>query len=389
MALVSRRWLLNAATVAVLMATIVVVWKWEDIQRLRTVNSLFAEENIVHNFSHMDGAFLHAQLTAPQQQAAALINDPKTLPDLNAWVRERSLTSLVVLKDGKLAFEEYYQGTQAEDRRISWSIAKSYLSALMGVLVEEGAINSIDDPVTTYLPGLEGRAYDGASIRDVLQMASGVEINEDYLDPKSDINKMGRALALGGSMDDYAAGFRKRDREPGAEWKYVSIDTHVAGMVIRAATGKSVIELLDEKIMQPLRLEQNPYYLTGGYGVAFVLGGLNMRTRDYARFGQMFLQKGEWHGQQVVPEAWVLESTAPSSPTKEGSIQYGYQWWVPADAEEGEYFARGIYGQYVYVNTANNVVIAMTAADRNFRDKEAHTQNLAMFREIVASLNEH
>src|SRR5699024_10016887 len=107
---------------------------------------------------------------------------------------------------------------------------------------------------------------------DVLQMASGVEFNEDYLDPKSDINKMGRALALGGSMDDYAAGFRKRDREPGAEWKYVSIDTHVAGMVIRAATGKSVIELLDEKIMQPLRLEQNPYYLTDGYGVAFVLG---------------------------------------------------------------------------------------------------------------------
>src|SRR5699024_11799117 len=106
----------------------------------------------------------HDQPTAQQQQAAALINDPKTLLDLNGWVRERSLTFLVVLKDGKLAFEEYYQGTQAEDRRISWSIAKSYLSALMGLLVEEGAINSIDDPVNTYLPELEVRVYDGAII---------------------------------------------------------------------------------------------------------------------------------------------------------------------------------------------------------------------------------
>lgn len=388
MALVTRRWLINAATVAVLMAAIVVFWKWDDIQRLRTVNSLFAEENIVHNFSHMDGAFLHAELTQGGQPVTALKENLKELPNLSDWITERSLTSLVVLKDGQLAFEGYYQGTQAEDRRISWSIAKSFLSALMGVAVAEGAIQSLDDPVTDYLPGLLGRAYDGASIRDVLHMASGVEFNEDYLDPKSDINKMGRALALGGSIDDYAAGFRKRDREPGEKWKYVSIDTHVAGMVIRAAMGKSIIELLDEKIIQPLGLEQPPYYLTDGYGVAFVLGGLNMRTRDYARFGQLFLQQGEWNGQQIVPPEWVLESTTPSAPTEDGRIQYGYQWWVPADAAEGEYFARGIYGQYVYVDTANNVVIAMTAADRHFREPEAHPQNLAMFREIAAHLQE-
>ncbi len=121
-------------------------------------------------------------------------------------------------------------------------------------------------------------------------------------------------------------------------------------------------------------------------GVAFVLGGLNLTTRDYARMGQMFLQNGRYNGQQIVPADWVAASTAPSAPTAEGQIGYGYQWWIPQGATEGEFMARGVYGQYIYINRADGVVIATNAADRKFREAGVSDQNIAIFRQISAAL---
>lgn len=379
-------WSLRGFLVIAVVLAAGVGWKWDDIQRLLAVNSLFAEDRIVGNFSSMDRLFFHTELPRGTGPVSPLPEQPRAIPDLGDWVQERSVTGIVVLKDGAIAHEAYYLGTKPEDRRISWSVAKSYLSALLGILIADGAIGSIDEPVTNYVPALAGTAYDGATIRNVLQMASGVRFNEDYLDYHSDINRMGRVLALGGSMDDFAAGLKVRDRAPGEAWQYVSIDTHVLGMVIRGATGRSVIELMAEKLVQPMGLEAAPYYVTDGYGTAFVLGGLNMPTRDYARFGQMFLQDGYWNGRQIVPAEWVAESTAPTAPTAEGAIRYGYQWWIAADAPAGEFFARGVYGQYVYINKPAGVVIAVNSADRKFREPGVVDQNLATFRRIAAAL---
>jgi CubicO group peptidase (beta-lactamase class C family) len=291
-----------------------------------------------------------------------------------------------VMKDGKIVYENYFKGTGPEDLRISWSMAKSYLSALVGILIAEGKIASLDDPVTKYAPALQGSAYDGASLRNVLHMASGVIFDEDYLDQSSDINRMGRVLAMGGKMDDFTTALRGTFAPPGRQWQYVSIDTHVVGMVVRGATGRPIAELLSEKVIVPLGLEYEPYYLTDGVGTAFVLGGLNMTTRDYARFGQMYLQGGKWQGQQIVPSDWVAASTAPSAPTAKGDIKYGYQWWIPEDGVPGEYMARGIYGQYIYIDTERGVVIATNAADRNFRRDSVSQQNIDRFRQIAQSL---
>lgn len=367
-------------------AAIFAVVKRAEIQRLLAVNSLFDEKNIVRNFSAMDQLFFHAPIPRGDGPVSPLPENPQAMPDLSAWVAERSLTGLVVLKNGELAYEAYYQGTGEHDKRISWSVAKSYLSALFGILVDEGVFPDLHAPVTDFAPELKGSAYDGASIRDVLQMSSGVRFDEDYLDSKSDINRMGRVLALGGSMDTFATKLKHRDATPGTVWQYVSIDTHVIGMVIRGATGRNVIDLLSEKLIQPLGVEAEPYYLTDGYGTAFVLGGLNMPTRDYARMGQMFLQNGYYNGRQIVSEAWVKESTSASAHTAPGEIKYGYQWWIPADAEDGEFLARGIYGQYVYVNQPEGVVVAMNSADRQFREDGSFEQNLAMFRTITSAL---
>ena len=382
------KWALRAAVMALLAAVVVGVWKREEIARLWAVNTLFDEGRIVENFSNMERAFLTVTVPRGDGPVSDLPQGPAmVLPEGAAqWIEARAVTSLVVLHEGQIVHESYHLGTAPEDRRISWSMAKSFLSALFGILEAEGAIASLDAPVTDYAPELAGSAYDGVSIRNVLQMTSGVSFDEDYLDYDSDINRMGRVLALGGAMDGFAAGLRARDAAPGDLWAYVSIDTHVLGMVVRGATGRDIPDLMSEKVIAPLGLEAAPYYLTDGEGVAFVLGGLNMRSRDYARFGLMYEQMGAYGGQQVVPREWVRASTRASAPTLPGATGYGYQWWVPEGAPEGVFFARGIYGQYIYVDQARDVVIVVTAADRQFREAGAHAANVAMMRRIADAL---
>ncbi|WP_299402972.1 serine hydrolase [uncultured Roseobacter sp.] len=382
------KWVVRLVVALMLASLVMGYWKREELFRLIAVNSLFLPDQIVENFSHMDRAFLNAPIPRGNGPVSPLPEGAEaSLPDgFEQFTRDRNVTSVVVLKDGAIVYERYLQGTQPDDLRVSWSMAKSYLSALMGVVLAEGGISSLDDRVIDYVPALRDGAYHKATIRNVLNMATGVTFDEDYLDQKSDINRMGRILALGGEMDAFAAGLTDTFAAPGTDWKYVSIDTHVLGMVIRAATGRSIIDLMGDRIITPLGVERTPYYLTDGTGVAFVLGGLNSTTRDYARFGQMYLQQGLWNGKQIVPRDWVLASTTPSAPTDADQMGYGYQWWMPRDARPREYMGRGIYGQYLYINEEAGVVIALTAADLQFRDQTVQRQNVAMFRDIADSL---
>lgn len=382
------KWLGRILLVLILAGAAIGIWKREEITRLMAVNSLFSEDKIVANFSNMEGAFLTRELPRGTGPTSGLPHGAEyDLPaGTDQWIKDRSVTSLLVLKDGKIRYENYFQGTSADDRRISWSVAKSYLSALTGILVNEGVITSLDDPVIKYVPDLKGTAYHNATLRNVLNMASGVTFDEDYFDPKSDINRMGREIALGGTLDDFASSFTESFAQPGETWQYVSIDTHVIGWVLREATGKSISELLTDKILVPLGLERDGYYVTDGEGVAFVLGGLNFTTRDFARFGQMFAQNGEWQGKQIVPADWIAESTAPSAPTAEGKIGYGYQWWVPVGSKPGQFMARGVYGQFIYIDQPAGVVIVSTAADRQFRAEGAWDSVMTTYRAIVDSL---
>lgn len=371
--------------IVLLLVAALALWKREEIARLMAVNSLFAKDRIVQNFSHMDRLFLTRPLSRGDGPVSPLPMGPEAvLPtEVAEWITARDVTALVVLKNGQVVHESYYLGTGPEDLRISWSVAKSFLSALFGIVLAEGHIDSLDDPVTKYVPELAGTAYDGATVRHILTMSSGVAFNEDYLDFWSDINRMGRVLALGQSMDGFAASLKDRAAEPGSDWRYVSIDTHVLGMIIRGATGEDIPELLERHILAPLGVEVAPYYLTDGYGVSFVLGGLNMTTRDYARFGQMIAQGGMWQGHQIVPRDWVEASTVPSAP---GGAGYGYQWWIADGAVPGEVNAQGIYGQYIWIDRARNIVIAVNAADRGFEDAGVAEGNIAMFRRIADAL---
>ncbi len=391
-----------------LILALLLVLNWSKIKRLQTVNTLFDEDKIVHNFSNMNTAFLHQELAA-SPESFAWTEDTQPLPEtvmiagqarsLKTVLADLDTTGLVIIKDGDLIHESYYKGTGPNDRRISWSVAKSFMSGLYGNAVASGQIKSLDDKVEDYVPALKGSAYEGSTIRNVLNMASGITFNEDYMDPKSDINDMGRILGLGGSMDDYAAGLMAKDVPPGTRWQYVSIDTHIAAMVLRAATGKTLHELFNETYSANLGFDHPPYYLTDGKNVAFALGGLNLTTRDYAKFGELFLNNGRAGDKQVIPADWVAASTVHSAPTLSNrDVGYGYQWWIPmpqeGDPNEGDYTAAGIYGQYVYVNPAKNLVIAKNAADREFaypQDGYTHSMNVNMdlFRSLADQLGQN
>lgn len=385
-----------------IVVSLVASLRFATLRRLMRVNALFTAPRIVSNFSNMRAMFFHLDLPAKSDRPVPLPIAPAPLPDsyvfegrtqtLTDWKADRAVTAIVVLKDGKISHEEYLHRTKPEDLRISWSMAKSLLSATFGIAVGQGLLGSLDDQVVEYVPLLKGSAYDGATVRHVLNMASGVEFNEDYLDYHSDINRMGRVLALEGSMDEFAASLKIRAWAPGRYRRYVSIDTHVLGMVLRKITGRTVADYMADNLLRPMGIEADPYYLTDGNGIEFVLGGMNMRTRDYARFGLLFLNNGALNGQQIVPADWVALSTANTAPEPapvvykyDAMLGYGFQWWLPPDPMEGEFFALGIYGQFIYINRSLRTVVAVNGADLHFKDNEGREtqQTLAALRQIA------
>jgi CubicO group peptidase (beta-lactamase class C family) len=249
-------------------------------------------------------------------------------------------------------------------------MAKSFVSALFGIAMEEGYIKSIEQKVEEYLPELIGSGYEGVRIKDVLQMSVGVKFNEDYGDFNSDINKWGRGFALGSSQNKFASTL-VREEEPGTKLHYVSINTHVLGMIVAKATGKSLSKYLEEKLWKPMGMEYNAYWLCDNQGMEVALGGLNIALRDYAKLGQLFLNEGNWQGVQIVPKNWVVASVTPDAPhlmPEKNKFGYGYQWWIPL-GDEGEFIAQGVYNQNIYINPTTKTVIVKNSANYRYNEK--------------------
>jgi CubicO group peptidase (beta-lactamase class C family) len=327
----------------------------------------------------------------PLQLPAAFAFEGRSL-DAAQFLAEIETTGLLVLRDGRIVFERYWLGNDATTQAASWSVGKSFVSALVGVAIAEGAIGSVEDPVSDYAPMLQGGAYDGVRLKDVLQMSSGARWNEDYSDPHSDINRWLRIMADGGSLDAFAAGL-VRDREPGTYNRYNTTDTHVLGMVVRGATGRSLSEYLREKLWDPLGAEADAFWVVDSAGAELAGGGLNAVLRDYARLGELYRNGGAWKGRRLLPEAWVSASVTPDAPhvmpgtrpSAESALGYGFQWWVPGN---GAYCAIGVYNQFVCVDPGTRTVIAQTAAFRRYaadRQPESYRvgECLALFHAIA------
>ena len=401
-----RRILAYVAAVLLVLIAAAAALEWRNVTRLIFVRRLFSGANQVEHFRSMPSIFpVHVvhKASAPFQFASGT---PLVLPasfafaggseDTAAFLAGTDTTGLLILHEDKLVYEQYWLGNNAGTQWIAWSVSKSFTSALFGIAVRSGAIGSVEDAVTRYVPELKGGAYEGTRIKDVLQMSSGASWNEDYSNPESDINRFGRTFALGGSLDAFAATLT-RQYQPGTFNRYNTMDSQVIGMILRRATGKTETEYLQEQIWSPLGMESDAYWITDDNGAEFAGGGLNATLRDFAKLGRLYLHGGNWNGTQIIPAEWVQASVTPDAPhlmpgkraSSDAVWGYGYQWWIPDNS--GAFSAIGIFNQFVYVNPALHLVIAKTSANHRYgtandesSDREA--EHFAFFKAIEKSL---
>lgn len=269
------------------------------------------------------------------------------------YIRDRRIAGLLVVRDDEILFERYGLGNNENSRWISFSIAKSVVSMLYGAAIADGYIDSVDDPVTKYLPLLAGGGYDGVTIQHVLRMASGVDWNEDYADAESDVATLPQPLV---EQARYMAGL-ERLHPAGEVFRYNTGETNMAGAVLRAAIGNNLSTYLEHKIWGPFGMEGDANWVLHEPGGG-ELGGccISATLRDYARIGIFAMNGGVLRdGTRVLPEGWMAASTGPSP----GSDGYGYLWWL---ADDGVFAGIGIFGQYLWMDPADNIVIVTHSA---------------------------
>jgi hypothetical protein len=280
--------------------------------------------------------------------------------DLVDYLALNRVTGLLVLKNGQIALEDYEMGNCESTRWPSMSVAKTITSTLVGAALHDGGIGSIDDPVTAYVPRLSGTAYEGVSIRILLQMASGVAWDETYTKPGSDRRRMldAQIEQRGGAILDLIAAL-PRAAPPGTVWNYSTGETFVAGAVVAAAVGRPLAEYLSERIWRPAGMESDAtWWLESPGGLEVGGSGVSATLRDYGRFGAFLMNGGVAHGgARILPENWIREAASErligGKPTA-----YGYMIW-PLD---GGFEARGIFGQHLYMNPREQVVIVVWGA---------------------------
>ncbi|WP_421723428.1 serine hydrolase domain-containing protein [Bauldia sp.] len=363
--------------------------------------TLFAENYRVENFRGMDQVFPY-RTVARTGDVWAFGENPVPLPvtydhdgeqkDLAEFLDRTVTTGLLVVRDGEIVHEEYRLGADETSPFTSWSMAKSVVSALIGIAVAEGDIDSIQDPIGKYVPSLTGTAYENVPIEDVLTMSSGVAFNEDYDDPLSDVNMLFIDFPMGTPLNETIAGLEKA-REPGVFNDYISADTIALGLVLEGATGVPANEYLETRLWGPMGAEADAFWSVSRSDEVIPLCCLNATLRDYARFGRLYLEGGARDGAQIVPADWVEQSVNPTAahlqpgdnPASSWTFGYGYKWWVPEDPQ-GDFLAIGIWGQYIYVDPARDIVIVKTSADPEF-DANDH-ESVAAFRSIAATVTD-
>ena len=272
---------------------------------------------------------------------------------LDEYFEAHHTAGLLVIQDGEILYERYGLGNTADSRWVSFSVAKSVVAMLIGAAIQDGYIESVDEKVADYLPRLAGSPYSETSIENLLQMASGVEWNEDYADPNSDVATASwETIALYDFLNDKA-----RVAPAGEKFNYNTAETNLAGTLLRAAIGNNLSTYLEDKVWKPFGMESDAYWqLTEPAGGEFGGCCINATLRDYGRLGMFALADGVLaDGTRVLPEGWMAASTEPS-PGYEG---YGYFWWLNPD---DTYSASGIFGQGIYIAPEKNLVIAVHSA---------------------------
>ncbi len=345
---------------------------WNDAQRSQ-------------RFRVMEQWFAGHEVAAAQNPRALPAGVPlgdELQADLKALMKDTNAAGIMVLVDGKVTYEDYALGLGPDDRWTSFSVAKSFTSTLLGAAIKDGLVASLDDPVTKYIPGLAGSAYEGVTVRQLATMTSGVAWDENYTDPNSDVAQMAR-FVIDYGPDAVVAQMKALAREApaGEKFVYKTGETNLIGVLVENAVGMPLAEYAQAKIVEPAGFAGGMFWMVDPRGGN--IGGccLSLRLSDYARMGQFALEGGKG----VVPEGWFAEAGRPQvefGPDAPG-FGYGYQWWTYPG---GNYGAQGIFGQAITLVPDKNLVIAVVSNWPTATSSEARGATRAVASRIADSL---
>lgn len=285
--------------------------------------------------------------------------------------------AFLVMKDGKIITERYFNGMRPHDTHLLMSVTKSVVGALTGIIVEQGLL----DPnalVTDYVPELVGSAYEGATVRHVLDMSIGMAFDEDYSSKTSDLYRLDEAAGwvergpnAADGLHEYLTTLKTKNGQHGDAFRYASPTTDLMGWILERATNTDFSELLSREIWRKLGAERDAYILLDGYQAAYTDPGLNTTLRDLGRFSQMMLQNGMYNGQRILPEEWIqdIRRNGDQNAWKNGASYdrekqtLGFKngsyrsYWYVTDSTTGRYEARGLAGQLIVIDPTANLVI--------------------------------
>lgn len=377
-------------------ALVIFAWMYIRFSRYWNALTLFKKKYIKTRFKNMDTVFRNIRKISPSQD---IWNFDKVLKDLSDYFiyQDQKISSLDFLKDTEttgliisshqtIVYESYSLGYDQKTKVTSWSMAKSFISTMVGIALDDRLIDSIEDPIDKYVDILSDTAYKGISIKNILYMASGVDFNEDYDHHKSDIRMIFfKDFVYKKSMASYLKKLNKK-QDQGLNTNYISSDTFVLGLLIKEVAQMSVSQYFEHKIWKPMGAQYSAYWNLDSDDQEISFAGLNASLVDYLKFGNLFLLKGMRNNQQIIPKKWVEKSIQESHKPWLGDqlllskLGYGYQWWVPNDGEN-DYLALGVWGQYIYVNPKKEVVIVKTSTDPNYMKNNDAT--ISFFRSLA------
>ncbi|WP_116364536.1 serine hydrolase domain-containing protein [Parahaliea mediterranea] len=363
--------------------------------------AMFAGDRF-ENFRHME-RFVPTSVMPPAAQpwdlgassnslrySGDFLGEATTLED---FIDRSGTSALLVIKDGRVIYEQYRHGDSRDSLHVSFSVAKSFTSAVLGMALADGDIESLDDPIRRYLPELDSPTFDGVTVKHVLQMSSGVRFDETYTDPESDINRMTTRVPPMTYLEYINT--LGRDHEPGTYNHYASINTQLLGILLVRVTGESLTDYMSRRLWQPLGMEHQGLWTLDAQGQELAMGGLAASARDYAKLGLLYLNDGKRGDERILPEGWVKASVTPDephlmpgdNPASSSVSGYQYQWWTPRDWD-GDYLARGIWGQNIYVHPGNRVVIVKLAADQKNFDPRYKLAYIDYLQDLAQSLTD-
>jgi CubicO group peptidase (beta-lactamase class C family) len=344
---------------------------------------------LLYNYVNIDDLDLFSvrkvEAGKPQPwNVASDFNRMQLTPELRKALEQYRTVAFLVIKDDSVRYEEYWDGYSQDSWSNSFSVAKSFIGTLTGIAIAEGKIKSIDDPACNYIPWFcEGKEKE-ITIRHLLMMSSGIDWDEGYTSLTSPVTRLYYDNHLDEQMRELPMGI-----DPGKEFNYMSCNTQLLAFVIQNATGKSVSQYASEKLWKPMGAEKDAFWsLDDKDGMEKAYCCFYTKARDFARLGKLFLQKGSWNGQQLVPEWYVNESITATPIDNNGTPNkiYGYQWWITSVRGEKVFYARGILGQYIIVIPSQNIIFVRLGHDRGEKGPDGELLDVPVYLEEVMKM---